>query len=1237
MEKNNYIPIILLSLVIFGATVFSQTKAELDWLIKFADDQEKISTVQKITAESLATARKMPIRTEYSDGTIIELMRFENNHPVYYVTESNLNAAKTLSTDRVWPGGAGGFSLTGGTDTLGIWDGGKVRDTHQELIGRFISGDGAGSLSDHATHVAGTMIASGVNSNAKGMSYQAKIKGYEWTNDVSEMASAATYRLRVSNHSYGTITGWRFNYFNDNRWAWFGNPSISEVEDYTFGYYSSSALQWDNISRNAPYYLIVKSAGNDRGEGLSSAVEHWVYVSGQWVLRTSARDKDGGTTGYDCISYAGTAKNILTVGAVNIISSGYTGPSSVIMSSFSGWGPVDDGRIKPDIVGAGVSLYSSVATSDNAFATYSGTSMSSPNITGSIGLLLEHQRQLNGNIPLRSSTIKGLLLHTADEAGPFNGPDYIYGWGLMNTLKSAQLMEANKNSQNGFNIRELNLNNGDSLLIRIPAKGTQPIRATICWTDPAGTSPPISLDPPNLMLVNDIDLRIIFNDTTFFPWILDPSNPSVAATTGDNFRDNIEQILIQSPLSGLYTLKIKHKSSLSGGNQVVSLIISGGQNLLVQSPNGGENWQIGSTQRIKWIPSEFSGNAKIEITRDGGISYETIFASTSNDGYVDWVVTGPVTSSAKIRVSDVENILKLDQSTNFFSISEASLSLLSPSGGEIWYYDSIKTITWTSNNLPGKVKIELSRNGGLNYESIFDSADNDGNEDWVASPPVSELAKIRISSLYIPSLFDTSESNFTITGAYIFVLSPSQNFAIILDSLYEIKWRSNEAAEDVKIELSRDGGLTYETLLESTPNDGSKIWTATPPLTDKAKIRVSNANPPTLFGLSNGLFTIGVKQSVNYKAGWNLVSTPLKATENRKTFLFQSAETHTFGFTSGIGYEAQNTITCMKGYWLKYNENTIELFIGVPFLSDSMQVSMGWNLIGTVSSPVHISKISTTISGLFSGFIYGYDQKYYLADSLHPGKAYWVKVNNDGVIKIDDGAYSSKLIAVNNFQDNFNWIKFTDASGKSQKLFFTLDANNISDLSFYELPPMPPQPSFDVRFSTHRLFELFNQSQTDRKKIELQSLTYPISILWNIAQDNSKYQLANGSTVLAEMRGSGSTVVIDELENTITLKRISSIESQLPTETALLQNYPNPFNPVTNINYQLSNHNWVTLKVYDILGSEVVTLVNEYKEAGYYSVSFNSSTIKSNLPSGIYYYKLNAGTKVFINKMLLLK
>ncbi|HKB86446.1 MAG TPA: T9SS type A sorting domain-containing protein, partial [Ignavibacteriaceae bacterium] len=89
----------------------------------------------------------------------------------------------------------------------------------------------------------------------------------------------------------------------------------------------------------------------------------------------------------------------------------------------------------------------------------------------------------------------------------------------------------------------------------------------------------------------------------------------------------------------------------------------------------------------------------------------------------------------------------------------------------------------------------------------------------------------------------------------------------------------------------------------------------------------------------------------------------------------------------------------------------------------------------------------------------------------------------------------------------------------------------------------------------------------------------------------------------------------------------------LPTEFKLFQNYPNPFNPATKIRWQLPVSSWQTLKIYDVLGNEIVKLVDEYKPAGSYEIEFNASS----LPSGVYFYKIHAGSFVQTKKMILLK
>jgi hypothetical protein len=178
------------------------------------------------------------------------------------------------------------------------------------------------------------------------MAYAAKLDAYDWNSDESEMAAAAAQGLLMSNHSYGLITGWAYGDFDglgSSRWFWWGDESDTICAD--FGLYSQQARDWDLIANNAPNYLIVKAAGNDRGQGPSPGSTHraWSNSQGNWVNSTVTRQKDGGPLGYDCISHAGVAKNVLSIGAVQGITGAYTGPSQVVPSTFHGWGPTDDG------------------------------------------------------------------------------------------------------------------------------------------------------------------------------------------------------------------------------------------------------------------------------------------------------------------------------------------------------------------------------------------------------------------------------------------------------------------------------------------------------------------------------------------------------------------------------------------------------------------------------------------------------------------------------------------------------------------------------------------------------------------------------------------------------------------------------------------------------------------------------------------------------------------------------
>ncbi len=251
------------------------------------------------------------------------------------------------------------------------------------------------------------------------------------------------------------------------------------------------------------------------------------------------------------------------------------------MSSFSCFGPTDDGRIKPDIVANGTGLITPAGGGDYYYyypSGISGTSFSAPSVAGSLGLLQQLHEQLHGtNQPLLASTYKGLVIHTADEAGSHDGPDYRFGWGLMNTLSAARLMTNNAAYNSKPHIKEVILPDGDEVLFHVAADSSMPLRVTLCWTDPPGPLPPqYQLDPTNLVLVNDLDLRVIApNGTTNYPWVLDPSNPTNAATTGDNTRDNVEQVHIKNTTTGLYAVVVSHKGVLTNGVQDASILLSG--------------------------------------------------------------------------------------------------------------------------------------------------------------------------------------------------------------------------------------------------------------------------------------------------------------------------------------------------------------------------------------------------------------------------------------------------------------------------------------------------------------------------------------------------------------------------------------------------------------------------------------------------------------------------------------
>lgn len=1151
-----------LLLLLSGAS--SQTLKEI------AQQREIQWKVQRAYAESLAILKHMPIRVEREDGATFELQRFQNNLPIYYTT-CNINAAKTISTDKVWPSGGLGFSLTGSNIILGEWDAGAARSTHQEFGTRVLSTQGSNHY--HSTHVAGTMMASGVTANALGMSPQAFLKSYDWNNDASEMATQAAGGLRVSNHSYINVTGWYWNLFGDSKWAWFGDLTVSAIEDYKFGFYDEETQLWDQIARNAPYYLIVQAVGNDRNEGPSTKVSHWIYVNGQWILQDSGRNKDG-NDGYDCTVTPALAKNILTVGAVDDLPNGYTNPLSVAMSSFSNWGPTDDGRIKPDIVANGINLYSTLETADNAYGTYSGTSMATPNVSGSVGLLLHLQEQLHGSTPLRSSTMKAIILHTADEAGLYPGPDYKFGWGLMNTFKAASIMKLDNIDGLYSHIREIQLNENDTIRFDVGSNGIDTLKATICWTDPAAIPPDPALDPPTKMLVNDVDLRIFKkrNNEQYEPWILNPASPSSAATLGDNITDNVEQIVVTSTERTVYTVQITHKGALNSGIQHVSIVISG--NIIPLGP----------------VYEAQQENFEYMMIPDGVI-IDSVKIKNFGDSLLTLHLEVPIDYSGWLTVTeDSISVASMDSAYIRFTVDANTLNTWTTYPGllSILHNDSAQT--------PSEIYVTVNTLGPtITRSHAAFSIDVDLHEIG------RDTLRIRNAG-YTPLFFSVADTGKSLPD---WLTMSSDSATIAPGDSVSIELKANE------INLPQ-GDYTSDLKIESNDNQTGIVFIPV-------------------------ILHIGTRRTVttDVKDFWNLISTPVRAIDNRKANLYPTATSSAWDYNSV--YSVAESLWAGKGYWLKFDsEQTLELE-GYIFDEDTLALDAGWHIIGALSSGIPTSAVVSDPPDIISSLFFTYDHGYQSSDSLLPGKGYWVQTNQASNL-ILSGTYPPKIKQLSEQTLSvYNSIMISDGNDNHQTLYFGTGDLKSTSLKYSTLPPIAPEGCFDVRFSSGRFIEIFPSNTLNQTEysINIQSTSAPITIYWNIKDKATKYIIRDEAGQVYVLDREGSLKFTEQVSVSRTL-RLTAESHGIPTKFALQQNYPNPFNPMTKIEYELPKTTFVSIKVFNLLGSEIATLVEGEKEAGYHSVDFNTST-SGGLPSGIYIYKMKADKFTSVKKMILMR
>ena len=529
-------------------------------------------------------------------------------------------------------------------------------DREGRLDQSFCSGCSS-SGSDHGDHVSGTIMGAGnLDPDGRGMA-----------------DGAFLYVLGYSTNNY-------FNYVPN---LYTNYDVVITSASYSNGCnagYTSLARDLDEQNNTYPNLIHVFSAGNDGNSDCGyGAGSGWGNVTGGHKQ----------------------AKNVVTVANLSLTGS---------LSSSSSRGPAADGRIKPDISGKGTSVYS---TEENqTYGTKTGTSMSCPGISGVMAQLYHAYKELNSGVNPPSALMKCILLNSADDIGN-PGPDFKHGWGEVNAYRAVKMLESVNyisDSISQGNIRNHTIN--------IPSNISK-IKIMVYWHDKeASTSASISL-------VNDINIQLTDSSgVSYNPWVLDPTanstNLNQNAVRGIDNLNNMEQITIDSPNAGNYTLTIDGYAIPYGPQNYYVTYEFITDDIELTYPIGGEGLVPGDTEYIRWDTYQ-GGSLSIQYSVDSGVNWSTITNSaTASNGYYTWSVPNYVTDEAFIR------IIGNDTSQSLFPFTIINV----PSNLNV-YWPCPDSINFSWSSVSGATSYDICMLGQKYMDSIYST---NSTSVWIINP-----------------------------------------------------------------------------------------------------------------------------------------------------------------------------------------------------------------------------------------------------------------------------------------------------------------------------------------------------------------------------------------------------------------------------------------------------------------------------------------------------------------------
>lgn len=379
------------------------------------------------------------------------------------------------------------------------------------------------------------------------------------------------------------------------------------------------------------------------------------------------------------------------------------------------------------------------------------------------------------------------------------------------------------------------------------------------------------------------------------------------------------------------------------------------------------------------------------------------------------------------------------------------------------------------------------------------------------------------------------------------------------------------------------------------------------------------------------------------KKGWNFLSLPVKPVNTTWNVMYPNVINKPIFFTPNT-YQDDEILREGIGYFMKYG-NEIDVEFAGTFISEISTDKGnaprvypgdgdfgGWNTIGAVSCPVSIEEIEFEPFGISTPDVdytlengvwrytpgRGYDE----VSELLPGLGYWIKVDADGYYKLDPdfllctndklGSVASENPRLSVYNSSTKLVVRDNAQNVTP-LYFTND-NNVN-VNNFEMPPVPPTGIYDVRFVSNRKLE--NSKNT---VINLQGVEFPVSL--NIINADANYEFTNAFTgeVLGTIsKGFSSNITVDELPgNAIAVNKTETAEEEFGVNV-----YPNPVvSENANINFTIVEDDFTTVSVYDLLGNQVMNVVNGNLTAGNYNETINVSA----LSSGHYIIRIESGS-----------